>query len=99
MESPKDFKDGKIPSLDIIIWISTITIWYDFCQQPMSNNVVLSDSVKISSLTEEVIRRLKHTSEEIPNSHRLETMEHLSESKITSIHNPQEDPLFWNQEI
>ena len=27
MESPKDFKDKKLPTLDIRIWISAMKIW------------------------------------------------------------------------
>ena len=64
MESPSDFQDGKLPTLDIEIWKTAMQIWYEFYQKPMSNNVVLqeksalSENVKVSSLTEEVVRRL-----------------------------------------
>ena len=51
----------------------------------MSHNIVLqersalSENVKVSSLTEEVVRRLKHTRRDLPDSHRLETLEDLSQ--------------------
>jgi hypothetical protein len=54
----------------------------------MSNKTALSDSVKIFNLTEEVVRRLKHTREELPDSQRLETLEDLSQRMINSGHNP-----------
>ena len=65
-ESPSDFEDGKLPTIDIKIWIDNIQIWYMFYQKPMSNNIVikeksaLSEMVKSSSLTEEIFRRLKN---------------------------------------
>ena len=58
----------------------------------MSNNIVvheksaLSESVKIASLTEEVVRRLKHTSLDLPHSRRLETLEKLSQKMASSGH-------------
>ena len=59
MESPSDFQDGKLPILDIKIWITGMQIWYEFYQKPMSNNVILqeksalSENVIVSSLTED----------------------------------------------
>ena len=43
----------------------------------------------VSSLTEEVVRRLKHTRRLLPDSHRLETLEDLSQKMINSGHKPQ----------
>ena len=39
-ESPSDFEDGKLPKLDIKIWIDNLQIWYMFYQKPMGNNIV-----------------------------------------------------------
>ena len=39
-ESPSDFEDGKLPTLDIKIWIDNLQIWYMFYQKPMGNNIV-----------------------------------------------------------
>ena len=56
----------------------------------MSNNVViqeksaLSESVKIASLTEHVIRRLKNTSQDLPIAYRLEALEGLSQRMANS---------------
>ena len=65
---------------------------FEFYEKPMSNNNVvqaksaLSESVKIASLTEEVVRRLKHTSQDLPHSRRMETLENLSQKMVTSGH-------------
>ena len=67
------------------IWIDKLQIWYMFYQKPMCKNIViqensaLSETVKVSSLTEEIVRRVKHTREEQPRSYRMET--HLSENE------------------
>ena len=94
-ESPGDFPDGKLPTLDIKVWLENLRIWYQFFQKPMSNNVViqeqaaLSEMVKVSSLTEEVVRRLKHTSRGLEKSYRLETLEDFSQRMSNSGHKSQ----------
>ena len=93
-ESPSDFEDNKLPTLDIKIWIARGKIWYQFFQKPMSNNVViqersaLSDQVKVSSLQEEVVRRLKHTNSDLPNQDRIDVLEDLSQRMVNSGHKP-----------
>jgi hypothetical protein len=42
-ESPSDFEDGKLSTLDIKIWIDNLQIWYIFYQKPMSNNIVIQE--------------------------------------------------------
>ena len=39
----------------------------------------LSDIVKVSSLTEEIVRRLKHTKQELPDTYRMETLEDIKQ--------------------
>ena len=48
----------------------------------------LSDSVKVASLKEEVVRRLKNTSHRLEHSKRLETLEDLSQKMRNSGHKP-----------
>ena len=66
MEIHEDFKDGKLPTLDTKIWVEAGKILFQFYQKPMASNLViqadsaLSSSVKIASLKEEVVRRLKY---------------------------------------
>ena len=93
-ESPSDFDDRKLPTLDFKIWIENGRIWYQFFQKLMSNNVViqersaLSEQVKVSSLQEEVVRRLKHTRAELPDKDRIEVLEDLSQRMTNSGHKP-----------
>jgi hypothetical protein len=60
----------------------------------MSNNVViqeksaLSYQVKVSSLQEEVVRRLKHTQSDLSNQDRLDVLEDLSQRMVNSGHKP-----------
>ena len=92
MEIPEQFEDGKLPTLDTKIWIQNRRVWYMFFEKPMSANVViqaesaLSEQVKLASLTQEVVRRLKHTSLELPHSSRLEVLELFSQKLTNSGH-------------
>ena len=77
-ESPSDFEDGRHPTLDINISIDKLQIWYMFYQKTMCNNIVmqeksaLSEMVKTSSLTEEIVRTLRK--KELPNTYRMENI-------------------------
>ena len=94
-EVADDFHNKKLPTLDTEIWVENGLIMFEFYEKPMSNNIVvqeksaLSESVKTATLTEEVVRRLKHTSQDLPLSRRLETLEELSTKMATSGHKPQ----------
>jgi hypothetical protein len=61
----------------------------------MSTNMVLhaktaqSQSVKFASLTQEVVRRLLHTSRMLPLSNRMDNLERLSNKMATSGHKPE----------
>ena len=46
----------------------------------------LSDIVKVSSLTEEIVRRLKHTKQELPDTYRMETLEDIKQKMKNSGH-------------
>ena len=91
-ETPQDFEDQKLPTLDIKIWIENLQKLYMFFMKPMCNNVVLqersavSETVKVSSLTEEIVRRLKSTKEELPFSYRMQTLEDISQRMKNSGH-------------
>ena len=60
----------------------------------MAANTVLhaktaqSEQVKFSSLSQEVVRRLLHTSRRLPEICKLECLEHLSQKMINSRHRP-----------
>ena len=64
----EDIGDGKLPSLDINIWVEGMTILYEFFENTMASNLMveagsaLSKEVKHATLSEEVARRLRNTS-------------------------------------
>ena len=94
-EIHEDFPNGKLPTLDTEIYVvDGKWIRFEFFQKPMASNLVLqsdsalSNTVKIASLKEEVVRRLKHTSVELPHTIRMETLEDLTQKMINSGHKP-----------
>ena len=93
LEIGEEFSDQKLPTLDVKIWVKGgKLILHDFFEKPMSTNLVLhvktaqSQNTKLSSLTQEVVRRLLHTSKHLPKSNRLENLDRLSVKMMTSGH-------------
>ena len=91
LEIHEDFEDLKLPTLDTLLYMEDgRIIHFEFFQKPMSTNLVLqadtalSDSLKMASLKEEVVRRLKYTSERLGFSKRLGTLEDLCQ-RMTNI--------------
>ena len=82
----------KLPTLDVKIWIVNGRIEFDFYDKPMVNNMVLhgrtakSDMNKFASLTQEVVRRLLHTSTTLSSSHRMENLERFCQKMANSGH-------------
>ena len=72
-EIGEDFPDGKLPSLDTAIWVRNGQVLFEFYEKPMATilmveaNSALSEEVKMASLAEEVMRRLRNTSIRVPN--------------------------------
>ena len=91
-EIGEDFPDLSLPSLDITVWVAENRILFKFFSKPMATNLVvqaktaLSEEVKLSTLAEEVCRRLRNTSKRLDHSRRLETLEDLSTKMSTSGH-------------
>jgi hypothetical protein len=94
VEVGDDFVDLKLPTLDLKIWIRNGLVEYEFYEKPMSANTVLhaktalSEQVKFSSLTQEVVRRLLHTSRRLPDIVRMDCLENLSQKMVNSDHKP-----------
>ena len=95
MEIHEDFQDQKLPTLDTLLYIGDGNIiHFEFYQKPMATNMVLqadtalSENVKIASLKEEVVRRLKNTSTRLELTKRMETLEDLSQRMVNSGHSP-----------
>ena len=75
-------KYGRLPSLDTEVWVKNKRrIMFAFYEKPMATNLVvqaksaLSEEVKAATLSEEIVRRLRNTSQELDNSERLEILE------------------------
>ena len=87
-----DFPDGKLPSLDVNIWVENGVILYEFYEKPMATNLMveacsaLSREVKMSTLSEEVARRLRNTSQRLNSARRMEILEEACVKMVTSGH-------------
>ena len=71
MESADDF-DGRLPMLDLNIWISKDnTTYYIFFEKPMASSMVIQrraariENMQMARLFQEVIRRMMNTSERL----------------------------------
>ena len=68
IELGEDFVDGKLPSLDIKIWVQDgCKILFEFFEKTMATNLMVESGsalkdVKLATLSEEVSRRLRNTS-------------------------------------
>ena len=93
IELGEDFVDGKLPSLDINIWVvNGRFIFYEYFEKTMASNLMveaksaLSREVKLATLTEEIARRLRNTSLRVDSARRLEILERACTKMKTSGH-------------
>ena len=91
IEIAEDFEDKKLPTLDLKVWMSLDNkILFEFYEKPMNTNMVLqrksalSENIKMSSLTQEVIRRMLNCCELAENSCRVESLNNLAVKMCTS---------------
>ena len=78
METGEDFQHGRLPTLDTSLWVDQQNVvHYTFYEKPMCLNQVLQkdtalpENCKMSSLSNEMIRRMKNTSELLPMEERI----------------------------
>ena len=70
-ETHEDFSTGTLPTLDSQLWMSEGRVMYKFYEKPMANKKVISrrsamgENSKQASLSQEVVRRMKNTLEDI----------------------------------
>ena len=90
MESILDF-DGKLPTLDLKLWIREDNkTMFMFYSKPMASNMVIQrrsampENMKISTLNQDVIRRMANTSEDLNDSIRLEVIDDFAQKIINS---------------
>ena len=77
MECVDDF-GGKLPTLDLSIWVmEDNTVVYIFYEKPMASSMVIQkrsampENMQMSSLNQEVIRRMLNTSERLEDAWRI----------------------------
>ena len=82
METPMMFENGRLPTLDFVCWVSNENkVLYSFYEKPMARKTLiqrksaLGENVKIASLTQNLIRRMKNTSELLPDDERIQIVE------------------------
>ena len=72
MESGDDFPGGRLPTLDLNIWVGEDNVTrYIFFEKPMASSMVIQrrsampENMRVSTLTQEVIRRMMNTSQKL----------------------------------
>ena len=91
IESAMDFTDGRLPTLDFKLWVrSDNHIVFSFFEKPtcsnqmLSRHSVLSENTKVSNMTNEVIRRMMHVSEQLPIEERTVVLNRLGQKLANS---------------
>ena len=90
METPMMFENGRLPTLDFECFVSENKVLYSFYEKPMAKKTLiqrksaLGENVKIASLTQNLIRRMKNTSELLPDGERILIVErYVSQLKLS----------------
>jgi hypothetical protein len=91
MEIGDDFPDGRLPTLDLKMWVSEDnTVLYSFYEKPMATNQVIQkdsaipENIKMSSLNAEVVRRMLNTSELLPMGDRVAALDNICQKMANS---------------
>ena len=91
METESDFENGWLPTLDTELKVTADNmVQYRFYEKPTNPNTVLhmrtamAEDSKIRSLSNEVIRRLLNTSEDVPDSVRCEILDRFAQKLYNS---------------
>ena len=91
METGDEFEDGKLPTLDINLWVGEDgLVLHTFYEKPMSNNQVLHkytampENTKIAALTQELVRRMKNSSELLCQEERNVVIDNYTQKLVNS---------------
>ena len=77
METPEMFIEQKLPTLDFKCWMYGNKIMYSFFQKAVAKKTLiqrksaLGENCKVASLSQNMVRRMKNTSEELPDTERV----------------------------
>ena len=90
MESVDDF-EGKLPTLDLSIWIREDNIiLYIFFQKPMASSMVIQkrsampENMRVATLNQEMIRRMLNTSERLEIKWRTDVVDDYAGKLVNS---------------
>ena len=90
-ESGEDYQDGWLPTLDTSLVVApTNQIWYRYFEKPTTTNTTLlmstamSENAKIQCLSNDLVRRLLNTKEELPTWYRAKVVDDYGRKLLTS---------------
>ena len=89
-EIGEDFEDGRLPTLDTSVWIEEGRAKYTFYEKPTATSKVidrrsaLSENCKLASLSQNMIRRMRNTSERVETRERVEIVDNYTAKLINS---------------
>ena len=91
MESGRDFEGGVLPTLDLVLWVrpEDNKTLYSFYEKPMASNMVIQktsampENMRMSTLNQEMTRRMMNTSELVPMEQRLKVVDEYGQ-KLTN---------------
>ena len=84
MEHAEMFEDRTLPTLDFRLFVQGSIVLYSFFQKPVANKCLihkqsaLGENSKIASHTQNLIRRMKCTSERLPMESRIVVIDDFS---------------------
>ena len=90
-ETSEDFADNHLPTLHFALWVGEDNLTrYEFWEKPTTINQVLhaqtalSENTKMQSLSNEVIRRMRNTSELLDNRTRVRIIDNFAQKMKNS---------------
>ena len=96
METCEDFEDGRLPTLDTYIWMEGGKFVNTFYEKEMSAKTVihrdlaLSENSKMASLSQNVVRHMRNTSERFDISERVKVVNKFTQRMANSRYSKQQ---------
>ena len=89
-ETGEEFENGRLPTLDMEMWIENGRILYSYYEKPVAAKTVinqksaLSENTKMASLSQDLIRRMKNTTERLDLKHRIAIIDKYAAKILSS---------------
>ena len=89
-EVGEEFEDGRLPTLDTNVWIEDGRVKYSFFEKPTATSKVihkksaLSENCKMASLSQNLVRRMRNTSELVAIEERVKIVDKYTGKLINS---------------